>query len=238
MRQASWCDPSRPSAVPSEGGRHIAGYVAAAAVRANPLAVRELHAHDLAAARTVLHRAEADLDIIADLEAVLRPAEPHQFRDRATLERPRRHVAVVVDDDMKPSMRVDEFELLHRARQVDNLRLIEHGEGMMREGGRRQQRCGHANEAESFPGHYPLHDVAATIADRCNCRHAGHAGRRVSITEPRSSPAWTADDRPEPTRSAVWLRCPPSSCAPRNSTASYIPSIARCSCRCDIDGCC
>jgi hypothetical protein len=59
---------------------------------------------------------------------------------------------------MKPAMRVDEFELLHGTRHVDELRLIEHGEGMMREGGACQERGGKPGKTESF-GHHPLLEV-------------------------------------------------------------------------------
>src|SRR5262245_38063321 len=90
-----------------------AAAVAAAAVGAVLLAAFWLDAHDLPAARAVLHRAEADVDRSAGREVVLRPAEPHQLRGRAALERPGRGLALVVGDvEMQPDVRVDELELL------------------------------------------------------------------------------------------------------------------------------
>src|SRR5260221_11402570 len=95
--------------VPSERGKNSATSIAAATVGAQLLPARELDAHELTAARTVLHRAEADLDLVVDSEAVLRPAERRQLQDRTALEGPCRHLALVVDDgEMKPGMRVDE----------------------------------------------------------------------------------------------------------------------------------
>src|SRR5215467_2681420 len=156
LRGSSFLRPVRPR-------NNIAGSVPAATVGAYPLAIWEFDAHELAAARTVLHRAEADLYHFADPGVVRRPTERHQLRRRTALEGPCRHVALVVDDgDVKPGMRVDELELLHRARHVEHLRLIEHGEGMMRHGGRRKQRSGYAGKAERFPGHDPLHDMRKT----------------------------------------------------------------------------
>jgi len=60
---------------------------------------------------------------------------------------------------MEPAVRIDELELLHAARYVNQLRLIEHRKGMMRQGGRGQQRCGDAGETESCPRHDPLRDI-------------------------------------------------------------------------------
>src|SRR5580704_13253799 len=62
------------------------GPIAAAAVRANSLTGREFHTHELAAARTVLHRAKADLNVVTHFECILRPAEPNQLRDRTAFE--------------------------------------------------------------------------------------------------------------------------------------------------------
>ena len=70
-------------------------------------------------------------------------------------------------------MRVDEFELFYRARHVEHLRLIEHGEGMMRERRRRQQHGGQADKAESFPGHNPLHELRGA-------KNTTNAGRQES----------------------------------------------------------
>src|SRR6266852_1960986 len=85
---------------------NFAGSVAAAAVGAHLLPARELDAHELAAARPVLHRTKADFDHFADPRVVRRPAERNQLRRRSALEGPCRGVALVVDDgDVKPGMR-------------------------------------------------------------------------------------------------------------------------------------
>src|SRR6516162_9205977 len=163
---------------PVIAGNDRTGAVAAAAVGAQLLPALELDVHELAAARAVLQAIEADFDFVAGPHTVL-PTELHELRDRAALERPCRDVALVAGDvDMQPAMRVDELELLHRARQVDELRLIEHGEGVMREGGAgpRQQRRGKTGKAESF-GHGPLLYVG-------KANHTTNAGAQKSWSPP------------------------------------------------------
>jgi hypothetical protein len=56
-------------------------------------------------------------------------------------------------------MRVDEVEILHRARRLKHLRLIEHGEGMMGDGGTRNQRSGDCRESEGFLGSHDFRSV-------------------------------------------------------------------------------
>src|SRR5947207_1918292 len=76
---------------------NIASSVTAATVGAHPLPIRELDTHELTAARTILHRAEADLNRFADSGVILRPTERNQMRGRTALEAPCRTVALYVD---------------------------------------------------------------------------------------------------------------------------------------------
>ena len=66
-------------------------------------------------------------------------------------------------------MRVDEVELLHGTRHGEHLRLIEHREGVMCDGGRREQRGGYASKAEKFSGHDPLHGIESQGYHECRC---------------------------------------------------------------------
>src|SRR5215475_9552407 len=100
----------------SQRPENLAGTVATAPVRAQPIAAWELHAHELAAMRAVLERAETDFHRLADSGLVLGPAERHQLRRRTALEGPCHRLALVVDDrNIEPGVRVDEVELLDGA---------------------------------------------------------------------------------------------------------------------------
>src|SRR6266699_514036 len=90
---------------PLERREDGAAAVAAAAVRADLLPVRKLGAHELAAARAVLQRTEADLDLVSGMEAVRLPAQCRQLRGGAAFERPGCRFAVSIGDlDLKPCM--------------------------------------------------------------------------------------------------------------------------------------
>src|SRR5436190_7919944 len=89
---------------------------------------------------------------------------------------------------MKPDMRVDELVLLHRARHEEHLRLVEHGEGVMRDGRRRQER--EAGKADSYSGHDPLHDIGTPNLSRMRA-----ARSRMFVFEPSDalSPAFARE---------------------------------------------
>ena len=83
---------------------------------------------------------------------------------------------VAGDGEMQPGVRVDEFEFLHRARQVDHLGLVENREGVMREGRPRRERGGKPGKTQSCPGHWKLHDVGKldSITGAANRKSALH----------------------------------------------------------------
>src|SRR5258707_1264898 len=114
--------------------------------RPEPLAVREHRAHELAAARAVLQRMEFDRNLVARLDAVTAPSAPGILGDGLHFERPFHRLASLVwHHHVDPDMRIGPFEFLHDSGQGHRFLAIEHGEGMMRQCGRRDRK-GHSRQ--------------------------------------------------------------------------------------------
>src|SRR5215470_17818670 len=103
---------------------------------ADRLAVAEVDLIDVPAAPgcAAAQRPDLQLDLVAGLEGLARPAAPHQVARAGALEVPRLGAALLVlyrqDDE---SVRIGELELLDYAFEQDRIVLIEHREGVMSE---------------------------------------------------------------------------------------------------------
>src|SRR5262249_48800183 len=113
-------------------GQDVARSVAAAAVGANLLAAIGGGTHQLAASAAVLHGMIQYVDLLAGFEILAFPAKLHQLLDGAAFERPSRCLACAVGDaDVKPAVRIDEFEVLDGAGDTKHFRAVENGKGMV-----------------------------------------------------------------------------------------------------------
>src|SRR6185295_14411925 len=119
---------------------------------AETLAVRQYGRRELSAARTVLQGIELDRDLITRLDRVGTPAERGIGADRLHLERPLDLLSCVRNHQVNPDMRVGPFEFANRSAHSHQFLAVEHGEGMMCEGGRRDEKR-EACKSECFQFH-------------------------------------------------------------------------------------
>src|SRR5258706_6053505 len=110
---------------------------------------------DLAAARTILHRMNGHRDRVARFYRIGTHTHGDQPPRRAQFNRPQHRLAglLVIDHDAKPRVRIDPFEFLHRPLQRDGLLGIEHGEGVMRNGRRRESSRHEGGQGDEFQVH-------------------------------------------------------------------------------------
>jgi hypothetical protein len=112
--------------------------------------------HELAAIRSVPERMDEQLDGHARSEGLRTPALPRQSAGAAQLDRPVLRLTFIGNRQHDPGMGIGPLEFLDGAFQRRRLVGIEHGKGMMREGGERKHGSGDARKTEYLEFHGSL----------------------------------------------------------------------------------
>src|SRR5258706_6096337 len=95
---------------------------------------------------------------------------------------------MILDGDAQPAMRIGRFEYIPSPRHRDGLVGIEHSEGMMGEGRRRERARRHCGQADSLQVHRCLLERAAELS---NAIYPSHPTRQIRTT--LSSPVVTGE---------------------------------------------
>src|SRR5262245_16425902 len=146
-------------------------------------------AHGPGAARcTAAQRLDRELQLVAWLKRLARPAVADQCARSGAFEAPELGAAVLLLDRQDDErVRTGELELLHHAFELDRILLVEHRERVMRQNGTARGDEDKAHHCSQLPSH----GVPLLIAPWRACRSRGttrtHA-MRMSSLEPEESP--------------------------------------------------